>query len=190
MGDDLPERAASKPKRLTRVDREQVRKLIVDAFASVERPGNWALRQSFEGDEPYLVEKEFQDKTDWRTLDAAFLDQAPNGYASALSFFSDEAFRYFLPAYMLADLDGLLERADPVFHLCHGLDDVTRSQVVNPRRYGDRTMFDARQHRLSTFTREEARAIVAFLRFRAAEDDVARKSIDQAIANYWRGRAE
>lgn len=56
------------------MEREQVKALILEAFASVERPGNWALRSSDEGEEPYLVEREFQDKADWRALDASVLD--------------------------------------------------------------------------------------------------------------------
>lgn len=171
------------------MERGKVTELIREAFASVERPGNWALRGSSEGDEPYLLEREFQDKTDWRTLDAAFLDQAPAGYSSALSFFSDEAFRYFLPAYLLADLDGALDAADPLFHLCHGLDDATRAEKVNPRRYGDRTWLEATRHRFSVFTRQEARAIVAYLRCKATDDECGRNRIEQAIKNYWSERA-
>jgi hypothetical protein len=171
------------------VKREQVKQLIVEAFSSIERPGNWALRASSEGDEPYLVERAFQDKPDWRTLDASFLDEAPNGYASALSFLSDEAFRYFLPAYMIADLDERLDRVDPVFHVCHGLDDETRTRTINPRRYGSRTWEDERRYRFSTFTRDESRAIVEYLRCRAADDEVERNTIEQAITNYWSARA-
>ena len=120
---------------------------------------------------------------------SAFLDQAPAGYSSALSFFSDEAFRYFLPAYLLADLDGALDAADPVFHLCHGLDDATRAEKVNPRRYGDRTWLETMRYRLSVFTRQEARAIVAYLRCKATDDECARGRIEQAIKNYWSERA-
>jgi hypothetical protein len=168
---------------------ELIKAEIVRAFSSVERPGDWALRGSNEGEEPYLVEKEFQDKRDWRTIDAAFLDQAPEGFASALSFFSDEAFRYFLPAYLLADLDGKLGSVDPVFHLCHGLDDATKGEAVNPRRYGSRTWFDERRHQLAVFMAEEARAILLYLRYKAERDEFARGSIEDAIKNYWSERA-
>jgi hypothetical protein len=171
-------------------DRDRVKQLIVAAFASVERPGNWALRGSNEGEEPYLVEREFEDKGDWRTVDPVFLDEAPDGFASALSLFSDEAFRYFLPAYLIADLDGRLERVDPAFHLVHGLDDATRGENVNPRRYGARTKFEERRHRLSAFTPPEARAIVAYLRYKAEHADLERDriEIEQAIRNYWSER--
>jgi len=49
---------------------------IVAAFATVEYPGDWCLRGSRDGDEPYLLEQEFKGKNDWRLLDPAFIDQA------------------------------------------------------------------------------------------------------------------
>jgi hypothetical protein len=169
---------------------DELKKLITDAFAEVERPGNWALRGSDEGTEPYLVEKEFADKSDWRTVDAAFLDQAPDGFSSALSFLSDEAFRYFLPAYLIADIDGKLQTADPCFHLWHGLEDKARATPLNPRRYGARTWFEAMSHKHSTFRPAEAAAIVAYLRFRSEGDPFRRDEIEQAIRNFWAKRAE
>jgi hypothetical protein len=171
------------------VEVDRIKADIMNAFSSVGRPGNWALRGSNEGEEPYLVEQEFVDKEDWRTIDAAFLDQAPGGLASALSFLSDEAFRYFLPAYLLADLDGRLHSVDPAFHLCFGLDDATRSEPVNPRRYGPRTWLDERRHQFAVFTAAEARAIVGYLRYKAGTDEFARSRIDEAIRNYWSERA-
>jgi hypothetical protein len=138
-----------------------VKAQIHAAFVAAEYPGDWCLRGSNEGDEPYLVEQEFRGKTDCRTLDPAFLDRAPGGLGSALSFFSDEAFRLYLPAYLCADLDGCLERVDPAFYLCHGLDDARRDQPVNPRRYAERTWFDYARYRFSMFNRAEAAAIAA-----------------------------
>src|SRR5436309_3231315 len=80
---------------------------IRQAFTSAKRPRDGALHQSEESDEASSVlEADFRDKHDWRTLTPEFLDQAPDGWASALTFFSDEAFRYFLPACLIADLDG------------------------------------------------------------------------------------
>lgn len=166
----------------------EIEEQIRGAFAAVERPGNWALRGSSEGDEPHEVEAAFADQDDWRTIDAAFLDSAPGGLASALSFLSDEAFRYFLPAYLVADLRGALDRVDPVFYLCHGFADARRDQPVNARRYGGRTWFDAVSHRMSTFTPEEARAIVAYLRWREEKDDFDRDTITQATRSYWNAR--
>ena len=116
-------------------------------------------RGSNEGNEPYLLEEQFQGKTDWRALEASFIDQAPDGYGSALSFFSDEAFHFYLPAYLIADVDGKLRQHDPAFHLTHGLDDVTRNAKINPGRYGERTWFEAKRYKFAMFSHAEAAAI-------------------------------
>lgn len=166
-------------------DKETIKEQIRSAFAHVEYPGDWCLRGSNEGDEPYLVERDFIGKTDWRALDAEFIDRAPDGLGSALSFFSDEAFHFFLPAYLIADIDDLLERSDPVFHLTHGLDDASRDKRINPRRYGERTWFHEKSCKHAIFTRAEVAAIVAYLRFRGELDNFDQESIEQAIRNYW-----
>lgn len=162
---------------------------IRGAFANVEFPGDWCLRGSNDGEEPYLLEREFKDKSDWRSLDPAFIDRAPDGYGSALSFFSDEAFRFYLPAYLIADIDGQLERHDPVFHLTHGLTDDRRGDRVNPRRYGERTWFDEKGHKFAVFDRAQVRAIVSYLKFKRETAGVKCDAIDQALANYWSRRA-
>ena len=175
------------------LDREQVKALVREAFASVEYPGDWALRESTMGDEPYLVEQEFKGKTDWRALDAAFLDQAPAGFGSALSFLPDLAFRFYLPAYLIAELDDRLKTADPLFHLCHGFQDDVMLKTINQKFYGARTWLDHARHRFSTFTVEQAAAVVAYLRHERSADDrsyLDRHMIDRALTRYWLARAE
>ena len=158
----------------------------VQAFAAVRYPGDWCLRGSNEGNEPYLVEQEFKGKTDWQALDSDFLDQAPGGYGSALSFFSDEAFHFYLPAYMIADINGPMQHSDPVYHLTHGLDDTSRYRCINPNRYGERTWFDLAQYKFSIFNRQESAAIVAFLSLRRDEEGEHQgNNIDQALNNFW-----
>ncbi len=164
---------------------EAVKSLIREAFGAGEYPGDWCLRGSNEGEEPYLLEKEFKGKTDWRTLEADFIDQAPDGYGSALSFFSDEAFRFYLPAYLIADIDDLLERHDPVFRLTHGLTDSAKAEPVNRRRYGERTWFEEARYRFAVFTHSQVRAIVAFLELKRDADEFRRDGIDEALRNYW-----
>lgn len=66
---------------------DELQKQIQTSFAKVEYPGDSNLRNSNEGEEPFLLEKEFTGKDDWRTLSPDFVDQAPDGFASALSFF-------------------------------------------------------------------------------------------------------
>jgi hypothetical protein len=167
------------------VDAGHVKELIRAAFSSVEYPGDWCLRGSNDGVEPYELEARFRGKTDWRALDSEFLDQDP----IALCFFSDEAFRFYLPAYLIADLDGRLFDVRPVFHLTHGLTDAAKAEPVNPRRYGPRTWFESTSYQLAVFDRAQASAIVAYLEYVREGDEFERAAIDQALVNFWRPRA-
>jgi hypothetical protein len=117
------------------------------------------------------------------------LDSAPDGFSSALSFFSDEAFRFYLPAYLVADIDGRLRRVVPAFYLCHGLEDTTQNERVNPRRYGERTWRDAVGYRFSTFSSKQAAAIVAYLKYKSRTDEFQSQMIEPALRNYWLDRA-
>jgi hypothetical protein len=174
------------------VDREALKRQIIAAFADVEYPGDWCLRGSDEGDEPYRLEKEFQGKNDWSALAPEFIDNAPGGLASALSFFSDEAFRFYLPAYVIADIDQKLSRADPLFHLTHGLDDESKGERINPRRFGDRTWFEYQRFKFSIFSVPQVRALIGYLEYKRGLEDLPefqRAQIEQALRNYWNGRA-
>jgi hypothetical protein len=176
---------------------------IQTAFADNAFPGARFLQGSFEGCEPYEEVGPFEKLEDWRGIEARFLD----GHASALSFFSEAGFRFFLPAYLISDLRNQLYTADPLFHLTHGFSDWTtevpagdrtltikhgRSAFINPRRYGAMTSCDYARYRLSIFTREEAGAIIAYLEFkRDADPDVIDKQvIDAALDSFWLERAQ
>jgi hypothetical protein len=175
---------------------------IRGAFGASRFPGDAFLQGSFDGCEPYDEVGAFHGKDDWTRLDPAFLD----GHYAALSFFSEGGFRFFLPAYLVADLRGQLDTADPVFHLTHGFYEIAtetrvgdrafvlrtgKSTLVNPRRYGASTFEDYARYRLSVFTREEAGAIVAYLQHKhaAAETDLERNYIDAALRAFWLDRA-
>ena len=183
-------------------DRETVINHIREAFANVEHPGDEFLQGSFDGCEPYEVVSPFKGRHDWRTVDAGFLD----AHYDALSFLSEGGFRFFLPAYLIADLHDALQTADPVFHLTHGFYDASvevpgrtrtvvrrfgKSALVNPRRYGAMTSYDYARHRLSVFTKEEAQAIVAYLRYKRDADPhmLDKDKIDAALNLYWLDRA-
>lgn len=169
-------------------DADDVRRLIREAFANADMPPSWALRGSDEGDEPFLLEAEFKHVPNWTRVDAKFLDQAPGGFSTALGFFSDEAFRYYLPAYLLADMDGALEQTDLVFYLCGGFG-ARRLERVNPRRYGARTWLDDARHRFSTFDANQARAIIAYLGWRAGRAGDASDIEDiEATISFWHSR--
>jgi hypothetical protein len=183
-------------------DRQSVIELIFAAFGSTPYPGDDYLQGSAEGCEPFDEVGPFQGRQDWRSLEAAFLD----AQYSALSFFSEAGFRFFLPAFLVADLRGELETADPEFHLTHGFSDFTvdhargerifqiksgKSQLINPRRYGAATFYDYARYRLSVFSREEAQAIVAYLNFLLdnAETDFDRTRLSAALEGFWLERA-
>ncbi len=173
-------------------DLPSVEAQVRETFADVAYPGDWCLTNSREGTEPALLEEEFKGKTDWRTLDPSFIDQAPDGFGTALSFFSDEAFHFYLPAYLLADLHGRLKQADVVFALTHGLDGESRNQKINPRRYGERTWFEHARHKFAMFNAQEAAAIVCYLTYKCetgAITDYERARINEALDNYWTARA-
>ncbi len=100
-------------------DAEVVIGAVRQAFEGNPYPGDGFLQGSFEGCEPYEEVGAFKGCTDWSSLDPRFLD----GHYSALSFFSEAGLRFFLPAYLIADLEGRLLTADPTFHLTNGFSD-------------------------------------------------------------------
>jgi hypothetical protein len=166
------------------------------AFGNNEYPGDDYLLDSGEGSEPFDMVNPFKDRRDWTTIDAAFLD----AHYAALSFFSEAGFRFYLPAYLVADIRRELKRADPLFPLTHGFSDTTidvpagsrtfrrvigRSSLINPRRYGAMTFHDRARFRLSVFTREEATTIVDYLRYRRDIEEIDTAVIDAALDSYW-----
>ena len=183
-------------------DREALIEKILQTFRGNEFPGEAYLQGSYEGCEPYEEVGPFQERREWEAIPADFLD----GHYTALSFFSEAGFRYFLPAYLIADLNDLLQTADPLFHLVHGFYDFSvkipkkqrvfeiksgRTAFTNPRRYGAMTSYDYARYRLSIFTREEARVIVAYLEYKRDSDldGFQKPSIQAALDLFWLERA-
>ena len=103
---------------------------IITAFEDGIYPGNDDLTNSTYGEEPAALVEEYREKADWQILNSNFLDQAPNGWGSALSFFSGAALRFYLPAYLIADLNGELESNDPATRLCMNLAAQSENQKI------------------------------------------------------------
>jgi len=183
-------------------DKRRVIEHIRQAFRDTGRPPDAFLQGSHEGCEPGEAIAPFIGVPDWSQLDPLVLD----AQYTALSFFSEGGFRYFLPAYLIADLQGRLRTADPVFHLTNGFSDkvvtlpagprtytktIGKSAFVNPQRYGAMTWHDYARSQLSVFTREESGAIVAYLEYKR-DADIHRLNADEinaALDSFWRGRA-
>jgi hypothetical protein len=181
---------------------EDVIASIRAGFAGSEYPGDPWLQGSNEGCEPAEEVGPFVGRTRWEDLEPAMLD----GHYCALSFFSEAGFRFFLPAYLVADVRDQLLTADPLFHLTGGFHDgsidvqagdrtfVQRfggSVPLNPLRYGAIRFVDYARFRLSVFTREEAGAIVSYLEYKRDQDSdgTSRAEIDSALDAFWRDRA-
>lgn len=172
----------------------------IDAAFTAPYPGDPWLQGSFDGCEPSEEIGAFVGRTDWRDLDAAFLDV----HSAAISFFSEAGLRFFLPAYLCADVRDELMTADPLFGLVHGFSEFGYdapgegiahrsggSVLLNPRRYGAMTWQDASRHRLSVFCREEATVIVQYLHHRRERDQLGldTPSINAALESFWALRA-
>jgi Family of unknown function (DUF6714) len=183
--------------------KEEVINQIRKAFGGNSFPGDAFLQGSFDGCEPYEEVSAFFGKTDWTKLESKMLD----GHYCALSFFSEAGLRFFLPAYLIADLGEELLTADPLFHLWHGFATVGAempvgaqtfergsggTKLLNPKRYGAMTWIDFARYRLSVFTREEAQAIVAYMNYKSEHDAMGldKPRIDAALAEFWLDRAE
>ncbi len=177
---------------------------IKDAFGERASPGDAPLCGSDYGDEPAEYALEFR-SLDWRTLHPEFLSY----HYAALSFFTDEGFAYFLPAFMIADVLGEAGNANPVFHLTHGLYEESSFELtaLNPEvlqasglsaedlewlqesvRQPSTTDWHAYAlRRFSGFRQPERHAITCYLEYRAAHTwDMEAKQINAALDSYWR----
>lgn len=185
-------------------EQRQLTETIRMAFNDRVYPGDDRLCGSDYGDEPAEYALEFRG-LDWRTLHPEFLAY----HYPALSFFTAEAFAYFLPAFMIADVLGEAGNADPVFHLTHGLYEEPRFDVaslspevlqaggVSP---DDVEWFQASRQpidgvdwhayaleRFAGFKWRERQAIVRYLDYRAAHSwEFVAVNINAALDSYWR----
>ncbi len=169
------------------MDAAAVKDRIRAAFASVEYPGDDQLVASQESEDHGLLAQELKGKNDWRALTPRFIDQAPNGSGSALSLFSDAAFRFYLPAFLIADVDGALNQCAPVFSLYGGLENDMVKQRVD--RSAPRTYLELKRDQFAGFSSEQASAVVDYLRWKQEADASSRGPIEQALKNFWLERA-
>jgi hypothetical protein len=148
--------------------RERLIQSIERAFEPTPRPPDEqsALGWDYEVAE---IQHDFRG-LDWRHLHPDFL----SFHSSALSFFSPSAFRYFLPAFLIADVLEVAGNATPIFHLATSL-------------LGAGGTLDAHGcKRVSQFNATERQAIVEYLQFQPeAGCEYDRPEIAEALARYW-----
>ncbi len=131
------------------------------------------------GGEVSDLEREFADKTDWTQIDPEWLDAAPNGWASARSFFSDAARLFYLPAYILADIHGNLEHSNgAAFDLTHGFGPGERPEDVERLR-------EELRDRWSGLTEAQVCTVVRFLEWAAVWNEFDGEDIRPALEAYW-----
>jgi len=157
------------------VEREELRKRIEDAFSMSPYPGDKNLAEDPKDLESKQVARVFQGKK-WEEVDLDFLER-PGAHLSALFFFSDVAYHYYLPAYLLVSVQ---EKA---------CDYGTRADVLcaltRRAEPGLRLWFDKRH---ACLTPAQKKVIREFLLFTEdfSEYESARKDATQALDSYWR----
>jgi hypothetical protein len=166
---------------------ESIAREIQSVFPATRSLSQFPLVSSSMGDEPTWVAESFLDKTDWPLIDTSWLDDAPNGLGSALSFLSNEAVCFYIPAYLLADLRGQLSRSDPFISLTRGFDISSHNQRLV--KHKDYTWTDYGRERWANLTPEQALAVVHYLEWRAQNDHFSRQDITHALHCYWYERA-
>ena len=157
---------------------------ITMAFADVAYPGDDDLTDSTYGEEPAALVRDFRGRTDWRALDAGFLDQAPEGWSSALSFFSSKALHFYLPAYLVADVSGDLKCSDPVSRLCLFVTPLGGRQRI-AKAWGGGSMGEYAREGFKCLDARQVSAVVAYLWWRLESLGGYDPTIEQALENYW-----
>lgn len=185
------------------MDKEKLKEKIFNAFKDNKFPGNWNIVSHDMVGEPLYIKEAFRGKDDWTKLEADFLNKVPKGLASALSFFSPPAFRFYLPAYLIAHIDDKLPEVDVIFSLCYGLTNsdkdrpLVADQSGNSTIYGEATCWDYSIYRFSLFTLQEVEAIIDYLRYHLenredydGKTNLMKNEIQEALENYWLKRLE
>ncbi|MFO0356278.1 MAG: DUF6714 family protein [Sphingobacteriaceae bacterium] len=158
--------------------KDELINLISTAFVGFEFPGNENLIDSSYGDEPALVRDHFAGQSDWQILKRESID-----LDGALSFFSNKAFIFYLPAFLIADINEPLDFNDPSIRLCWPLTPQSENVKI-AKTFGNGTIGDRAKKCFDSLTKEQTHAIVSYLQWRLSQDE-NNYTIKQALHNYW-----
>lgn len=157
---------------------EQLIVEIHQAFPAKRDPQIGPLSDGGLREEPLATARAFADKTDWTLINYEWLDEAPDGWGSARSFFSPAAACFYLPAYLMADIHfKMLKIGGPVFELTLGFG--------TPDHPSNRGWRSRTAERWSGLTPEQVKAIVQYLEWAARLDEFDAEQIQPALAEYW-----
>ena len=95
---------------------------------------------------------------------------------------SDAAFRFYLPAYLIADIRGELEVNDPVVRLCWSLTPQSADQRIS-KQWGGGTVSENAVNCFDQFSVKQTAAIVAYLKWRLTQTNDM--TIEQTLDFYW-----
>jgi hypothetical protein len=170
------------------------------AFGSNLRPAVWphdeAMAISGADGAPVVVSDETSQAArafaglDWTRLDATRYEQLSRGYAEPfLAFHSNEAFKYYLPAYMKMLVESERARENLLGPLVHAL-----TPNVDAR---DASLRAWKEARLAQFSKQQAGAILDFLEFIGRKYGVVLGKVDPggswddfaAPMSYWATKA-
>lgn len=160
------------------MNKDKLLEIIKQAFADNEYPGDDNLVDLSYDNEANLVRNHFVGQNDWTKLSPEFLD-----FEGALSFFSDKAFRFYLPAFLIADINETLNFNDPAVRLCWPLTPQSEN-VKTAKIYGDGKISERAKKSFDEFSKEQVGAIVAYLNWKLSRDEF-NFTIKQALENYW-----
>lgn len=148
------------------------------AYNEADYPSDDNIVNQSYGDEPNLVRNHFIGHNDWKKLSHEFLD-----FDGALSFLSDKAFRFFIPAFLIADINGNLKFNDPAVRLCWPLTPQSENKKIAII-WGGETIGKRARTCFDDFSKEQVSAIVAYLHWKLLQDK-GNLTIEQALENYW-----
>ena len=160
------------------INKDQLIQKIAAAFKAAEYPGDDHLVNKSYGEEPDLVRNHFIGQNDWTKLSPEFLD-----CDGALAFLSDQAFRFYIPAFMIADIQGKLDLNDPSVRLCWALTPQSENKKL-AKEWGGETIGQKAKQTFDLFSKEQVSAIVSYLQWKLHHDK-DNLTITQALENYW-----
>lgn len=161
--------------------------LAIHEVFPARRPKGLALATRGVDIEPIQARREFIDKDDWTLLNDQWLDK--NGILYL--FLSKEAQRFYLPAFLTADIRTGLQSFDPRWHLIDWLVAPDRLKPVGGWFKDPKSPFEHGLECWTPLAPNQASVVVEYLRWKAALDPELPSSMrtEDALEMYWLAHA-